>query len=88
MPKSRRFDASWDEIYTADAVRPQRRLHDDEPPVYQAKRRSRCRIIWMWQAELTPFDTDRAIATSIVDAVDDTGYLTVSSTKFAKAWAM
>lgn len=27
----------------------------------------------MWQVELTPFsDTDRAIATSIVDAVDDT----------------
>ncbi|OIV46457.1 RNA polymerase factor sigma-54, partial [Sodalis sp. TME1] len=32
----------------------------------------------MWQVELTPFsDTDKAIATSIVDAVDDTGYLTV-----------
>lgn len=33
----------------------------------------------MWQVELTPFsDTDRAIATSIVDAVDETGYLTVT----------
>lgn len=33
----------------------------------------------MWQVELTPFtDTDRAIATSIVDAIDDTGYLTVT----------
>lgn len=33
----------------------------------------------MWQVGLTPFsDTDRAIATSIVDAVDDTGYLTIS----------
>jgi RNA polymerase sigma-54 factor len=33
----------------------------------------------MWQVELTPFtETDRAIATSIVDAVDDTGYLTAS----------
>ncbi|MGV8769575.1 RNA polymerase factor sigma-54, partial [Pseudomonas aeruginosa] len=32
----------------------------------------------MWQVDLTPFsDTDAAIATSIVDAVDDTGYLTV-----------
>jgi len=32
----------------------------------------------MGQVELTPFpDTDRAIATSIVDAVDDTGYLTI-----------
>lgn len=33
----------------------------------------------MWQVELTPFsDTDLAIATAIVDAVDDTGYLTSS----------
>lgn len=32
----------------------------------------------MWQVELTLFfDTDCAIATFIVDAVDDTGYLTV-----------
>jgi DNA-directed RNA polymerase specialized sigma54-like protein len=43
----------------------------------------------MWQVELTPFsDTDRAIATSIVDAVDDTGYLTVSWKILSKASAM
>ncbi len=43
----------------------------------------------MWQVELTPFsDTDRAIATSIVDAVDDTGYLTVRWKIFSKVWAM
>ena len=33
-------------------------------------------------------DTDRAIATSIVDAVDDTGYLTVTLDEFLKASAM
>ncbi len=32
-----------------------------------------------WQLMLTPFsDTDRAIGTAIIDAVDETGYLTVS----------
>ncbi len=42
----------------------------------------------MWQVELTPFsDTDRAIATSIVDAVDDTGYLTVPLEDILKIWA-
>lgn len=44
-----------------------------------AKPPSRFQDYLMWQVELTPFsDTDRAIATSIVDAVDDTGYLTVT----------
>lgn len=33
----------------------------------------------MWQVGLTPFsDTDTAIAIFIIDAVDKTGYLTVS----------
>ncbi|MBR7298882.1 RNA polymerase factor sigma-54, partial [Klebsiella pneumoniae] len=52
---------------------------DDELPVYQGETTQSLQDYLMWQVELTPFsDTDRAIATSIVDAVDDTGYLTVS----------
>ncbi len=51
---------------------------DDELPVYQGETTQTSQDYLMWQVELTPFsDTDRAIATSIVDAVDDTGYLTV-----------
>ena len=53
--------------------------HDDELPVYQGETTQSLQDYLMWQVELTPFtETDRAIATSIVDAVDDTGYLTVS----------
>nr|8REC_M Chain M, RNA polymerase sigma-54 factor [Klebsiella oxytoca] len=51
---------------------------DDELPVYQGETTQSLQDYLMWQVELTPFtDTDRAIATSIVDAVDDTGYLTI-----------
>ncbi|MBM5740627.1 RNA polymerase factor sigma-54 [Klebsiella pneumoniae] len=51
---------------------------DDELPVYQGETTQTLQDYLMWQVELTPFtDTDRAIATSIVDAVDDTGYLTI-----------
>ncbi|EFH7930969.1 RNA polymerase sigma-54 factor [Escherichia coli] len=79
MPEELPLDASWDTIYTAgtpsgtsgDDI-------DDELPVYQGETTQTLQDYLMWQVELTPFsDTDRAIATSIVDAVDDTGYLTV-----------
>ena len=79
MPEELPLDASWDTIYTAgtpsgtsgDSI-------DDELPVYQGETTQTLQDYLMWQVELTPFsDTDRAIATSIVDAVDDTGYLTV-----------
>ncbi|WP_235166566.1 RNA polymerase factor sigma-54 [Escherichia coli] len=79
MPEELPLDASWDTIYTAgtpsgisgDYI-------DDELPVYQGETTQTLQDYLMWQVELTPFsDTDRAIATSIVDAVDDTGYLTV-----------
>lgn len=70
------LDATWDEIYTAARCPHRTDYSDDELPVYQARPPKRCRIIWMWQVDLTPFsDTDVfAIATSIVDAVDDTGH--------------
>jgi RNA polymerase sigma-54 factor len=80
-PESRsRPSASWDEIYTAGTPSGTRvDYQDDELPIYQGETTQSLQDYLMWQVELTPFsDTDRAIATSIVDAVDDTGYLTVS----------
>ena len=62
---------------------------DDELPVYQGETTQTLQDYLMWQVELTPFsDTDRAIATSIVDAVDDTGYLTVPLEDILEIWAM
>ncbi len=80
MPDELPLDASWDEIYTAGTPSGNGvDYQDDELPIYQGETTQSLQDYLMWQVELTPFsDTDRAIATSIVDAVDDTGYLTVS----------
>ena len=78
MPEELPLDATWDEIYTAGTPSGTD-YHDDELPVYQGETTQTLQDYLMWQVELTPFtDTDRAIATSIVDAIDDTGYLTVT----------
>ncbi|URV20221.1 RNA polymerase factor sigma-54 [Escherichia coli] len=79
MPEELPLDASWDTIYTAGTPSGTSGNYiDDELPVYQGETTQTLQDYLMWQVELTPFsDTDRAIATSIVDAVDDTGYLTV-----------
>ena len=79
MPEELQLDASWDTIYTAGTPSGTSGDYiDDELPVYQGETTQTLQDYLMWQVELTPFsDTDRAIATSIVDAVDDTGYLTV-----------
>ncbi|MGC4570887.1 RNA polymerase factor sigma-54 [Escherichia coli] len=79
MPEEQPLDASWDTIYTAGTPSGTSGDYiDDELPVYQGETTQTLQDYLMWQVELTPFsDTDRAIATSIVDAVDDTGYLTV-----------
>ncbi|EFC2563780.1 RNA polymerase factor sigma-54 [Escherichia coli] len=79
MPEELPLDASWDTIYTAGTPSGTSGDYIDvELPVYQGETTQTLQDYLMWQVELTPFsDTDRAIATSIVDAVDDTGYLTV-----------
>ncbi|MCZ9032488.1 RNA polymerase factor sigma-54 [Escherichia albertii] len=80
MPEELPLDASWDTIYTAGTPSGTSGDYiDDELPIYQGETTQTLQDYLMWQVELTPFsDTDRAIATSIVDAVDETGYLTVS----------
>lgn len=80
MPEELPLDASWDEIYTAGTPSGTGTDYvDDELPIYQGETTQSLQDYLMWQVELTPFsDTDIAIATSIVDAVDDTGYLTVT----------
>ncbi|EFK2536995.1 RNA polymerase factor sigma-54 [Escherichia coli] len=79
MPEELPLDASRDTIYTAGTPSGTSGDYiDDELPVYQGETTQTLQDYLMWQVELTPFsDTDRAIATSIVDAVDETGYLTV-----------
>ncbi|OCQ52398.1 RNA polymerase sigma-54 factor [Photorhabdus australis subsp. thailandensis] len=79
LPDELPLDTSWDEIYTAGTPSGTRNDYsDDELPLYQGETTQTLQDYLMWQAELTPFtETDAAIATSIIDSIDDTGYLTV-----------
>lgn len=77
MPEELPLDATWDEMYSAGTPSGTD-YRDEELAVYQGETTQSLQDYLMWQVELTPFsDTDKAIATSIVDAVDNTGYLTV-----------
>lgn len=89
MPEELPLDATgW--IYTAGTPSGTGTDYsDDELPVYQGETTQTLQDYLMWQVDLTPFsDTDAAIATSIVDAVDDTGYLTVPLEDILESLAM
>ncbi|PHM39745.1 RNA polymerase factor sigma-54 [Xenorhabdus mauleonii] len=80
MPKELPLDTSWDEIYSAGIPSGSSDYYADDFPVYQGETTQTLQDYLTWQAELTPFtETDAAIATSIIDAIDDSGYLTVSA---------
>jgi len=73
------IDASWDDVYSANTGNTGIAL-DDDMPVYQGETTQSLQDYLHWQLDLTPFsDTDHAIATAIIDAVDNYGYLTVST---------
>ncbi|MBG3081690.1 RNA polymerase factor sigma-54 [Proteus mirabilis] len=81
MPDDLPLDTQWEEIYTAGTPSGTSNDYmDDELPLYQGETTASLQDYLTWQAELTPFtETDRAIAISIIDAVDETGYLTVTT---------
>lgn len=83
MPDELPTDSEWDDVYT-----PQIQNHSSASgngsfegvdQMYQGETSVGLYEHLMWQMELTHFsDTDRAIATAIIDAIDDKGYLTQS----------
>lgn len=79
IPEELPLDATWDEFYTASSSSgTSTDYSDDERLLYQGETTQTLQDHLMWQLGLTPFsDTDSAIATSIIDAVNNTGYLTV-----------
>ena len=80
IPDDIPLDASLDDIYTAGTPSGTHSdYRNDELPVYQGETHETLYDYLKWQLDLTPFsDIDRAIAVSIIDAIDDRGYLTVS----------
>lgn len=79
IPEELPLDATWDEFYTASSSSgTSTDYSEDERLLYQGETTQTLQDHLMWQLGLTPFsDTDSAIATSIIDAVNNTGYLTV-----------
>ncbi|WP_087016677.1 RNA polymerase factor sigma-54 [Thaumasiovibrio subtropicus] len=78
MPEDLAIDTTWDDVYSANTGNTGM-IMDDDMPVYQGETTESLQDYLMWQVQLTPFsDTDLAIATAIIDAVDEKGYLTTS----------
>ncbi|WP_413494045.1 RNA polymerase factor sigma-54 [Morganella psychrotolerans] len=79
LPEDLPLDTQWDEIYTAGSPSGTGSDYsDDELPLYQGETTETLQDYLIWQARLTPFtETDAAIAFSVIDAIDETGYLTV-----------
>ena len=73
------MDVSWDEYISAAPVASSGPMPDDES-IYQGETTETLHDYLMWQLRLTPFSAiDEAIATAIIEAIDDNGLLTVST---------
>lgn len=88
MPEDLPLDATWDDVYSSNsgsAGLPQ----GEDIPIYQGETRETLHDYLSWQVRLTPFtDLDLAIATTIIDAVDDKGYLTVTAEDILESLGM
>ncbi|MDA0148522.1 RNA polymerase factor sigma-54 [Vibrio sp. LaRot3] len=73
------IDTTWDDVYSANSGSTGLAL-DDDAPIYQGETTQSLQDYLIWQLDLTPFsETDRTIAMALIDAIDDYGYLTVST---------
>ncbi|WP_189434021.1 RNA polymerase factor sigma-54 [Alishewanella longhuensis] len=71
------LDNNWDDLISAAPVGSGNM--PDEDMVYQGETTETLQDYLRWQMQLTPFsDTDRAIAEIIIEAIDESGLLTIS----------
>ncbi|WP_392344218.1 RNA polymerase factor sigma-54 [Pseudoalteromonas prydzensis] len=72
------MDVTWDEYMSAAPNSSSGPMPEDES-IYQGASTETLHEYLMWQLQLTPFSpTDEAIAIAIVEAIDDSGILTLS----------
>jgi RNA polymerase sigma-54 factor len=87
MPDELPMDTTWDEVFTAapnSGSGSGSGSFDDMP--FQGETTEGLYEHLEWQKNLTPFsETDRAIATAIIDAIDEKGYLTQSTQDILEA---
>jgi len=78
-------DSSWDD-YMSAAPASSGPAYEGEDTVYQGETTEDIQDHLRWQLNLSPFsDQDLAIATAIIDAVDEKGFLTVSAEEIVAA---
>lgn len=79
IPEDLNMDTTWDDSFSA-GVSNTGAVAPSDDFVYQGETTDSIQDHLRWQMQLTPFtDTDAAIATAIIDAIDDAGYLTVTT---------
>ncbi|BEU04763.1 RNA polymerase sigma-54 factor [Agarivorans sp. OAG1] len=73
-------DSTWDDIYSASSAPASSSgsaVSDDNDMLFQGETVDSLQDHLLWQMQLTPFsEVDQAIALAIIDAVDESGYLT------------
>jgi len=80
IPEELNIDTTWEDSYSAGVSNTGAISSPSEDYTYQGETTDSIRDHLLWQMELTPFtEKDRAVAIAIIEAVDDAGYLTVSS---------
>ena len=73
------IDTTWDEVVSAAPVT-STAIRDDDDNVYQGETSDSLQDHLRWQLDLTPMtDVDRAIAMTIIDGIDDAGYLSLTA---------
>lgn len=78
IPEELPVDTSWEDVYDSGGLGATGAEADNRLFEIQDSPAESLRDHLMWQMGLTSFsDTDLAIATAIIDAIDDDGYLTV-----------
>lgn len=80
-PEDLPVDSAWDDIYDGSAVTGSTGINDSMQFENQRFDDDGLRNHLLWQLNLTPLgEKDRLIAITIIDALDDTGYLSTSLT--------
>ncbi|MBE8166949.1 MAG: RNA polymerase factor sigma-54 [Shewanella sp.] len=86
MPEELPVDTTWDEVYTAAPNSSSGAMISDDDTPFHGETSHGLFEHLEWQKNLTPFtDIDSAIATAIIEAIDERGYLTQTTEDILEA---
>jgi RNA polymerase sigma-54 factor len=81
------LDSNWDDLVSAAPVA--NTYNGEEDMVFQGETTETLQDYLRWQMQLTPFsETDRAIAEIIIEAIDESGLLTISCNEILESLAI